>query len=64
MQKTFHGIDVYSSDLVELPSPSEVRRLLFTMLADPLYFKAQRGEATEQEWLDMIAEIKSCYPDP
>jgi len=30
--------------------------------ADPLFFKAQRGEATEQEWLDKIAEIKARYP--
>ena len=27
--------------------------------SDPLYFKAQRGEATMQEWLDKVAEIKS-----
>jgi hypothetical protein len=27
--------------------------------ADPLFFKWQRGEATEQEWLDKIAEIKA-----
>jgi hypothetical protein len=27
--------------------------------SDPLYFKAQRGEATMQEWLDKVAEIKN-----
>jgi hypothetical protein len=27
--------------------------------SDPLYFKAQRGEATMQEWLDKVAEIKA-----
>ena len=32
--------------------------------ADPLFFKWQRGGATEQEWLDKIAEIKSRYPYP
>jgi hypothetical protein len=32
--------------------------------ADPLFFKAQRGEATMQEWLDKIQEIKERYPDP
>jgi hypothetical protein len=30
--------------------------------ADPLFFKAQRGEATMQEWQDKVAEIKSRYP--
>ena len=27
--------------------------------SDPLYFKAQRGEATMQEWLDKVNVIKS-----
>lgn len=29
--------------------------------SDPLYFKWKRGEATEQEWLDKVAEIKARY---
>lgn len=29
--------------------------------ADPLFFKWQRGEATEQEWLNKIQEIKGRY---
>ncbi len=29
--------------------------------SDPLFFKAQRGEATQQEWLDKVAEIKTRY---
>jgi hypothetical protein len=32
--------------------------------SDPLFFKAQRGEATEQEWLDKIEEIRARYPYP
>lgn len=32
--------------------------------SDPLFFKSQRGEATEQEWLDKVAEIKARYPNP
>lgn len=31
--------------------------------SDPIFFKGQRGEATHQEWLDKVAEIKSRYPD-
>ncbi len=30
--------------------------------SDPLFFKSQRGEATQQEWLDKVAEIKTRYP--
>lgn len=30
--------------------------------SDPLFFKWQRGEATEQEWLDKVNEIKLRYP--
>ena len=39
------------------------RRAAYIAEADPLFFKAQRGEATEQEWLDKVAEIKARYPD-
>lgn len=31
--------------------------------ADPLYFKAQRGESTMEEWLAKVAEIKARFPD-
>ena len=31
--------------------------------SDPLFFKWQRNEATEQEWLDKVAEIKARYPE-
>jgi hypothetical protein len=41
---------------------SDLRRMAYTLEADPLFFKAQRGEATEQDWLDKIAEIKSRFP--
>lgn len=32
--------------------------------ADPLFFKVQRGEATMDEWLAIVAEIKMRYPYP
>ena len=34
----------------------------YTKESDPLFFKYQRGEITEQEWLDKIEEIKERYP--
>lgn len=39
------------------------RQSAYQAEADPLFFKWQRGEATEQEWLDKIAEIKTRFPD-
>lgn len=35
------------------------RRYMYQTEADPIFFMWQRGEATEQEWLDKIAEIKN-----
>jgi hypothetical protein len=40
------------------------RRVAYTAEADPLFFKAQRGEIEQQVWLDKIAEIKSRFPKP
>ena len=30
--------------------------------SDPIFFKWQRGEATQQEWLDKIADILQRFP--
>ena len=30
--------------------------------SDPLFFKWQRGEATEEEWLYKVSEIRARYP--
>lgn len=35
-----------------------------TEIAVPLFFKAQRDEATMDEWLALVAEIKMRYPYP
>jgi hypothetical protein len=31
--------------------------------ADPLFFKYQRDEATKEEWLDKVNEIKNRFPN-
>ena len=36
-----------------------LRRAAYALEADPLFFKAQRGEATQADWLAKIAEIKA-----
>ena len=38
------------------------RQSAYQTESDPLFFKSQRGEATEQDWLDKIAEIKARFP--
>jgi hypothetical protein len=38
------------------------RKAAYVAEADPLFFKAQRGEVEQQVWLDKIAEIKARFP--
>jgi hypothetical protein len=38
------------------------RHTAYVAESDPLFFKSQRGEATQQEWLNKIAEIQARYP--
>jgi hypothetical protein len=40
------------------------RAIAYRNEADPLFFKYQRGEGTEQEWLDKIEEIRERFPYP
>jgi hypothetical protein len=51
------------------PTPEQIeaqidaaRRAAYITEADPLFFKAQRGEVEQQVWLDKIAEIKARFP--
>jgi len=48
----------------ELQQAETNRRNAYRNESDPLYLKWQRGEATEQEWLDKIDEIKERFPKP
>ena len=38
------------------------RRAAYIAEADPLFFKAQRGEATMEDWQAKVAEIKARFP--
>ena len=42
----------------------ESRRQAYRAESDAIYFMWQRGEATEQEWLDAVQAIKARYPKP
>ena len=39
------------------------RRTAYEQEADPLFFKHQRGQATKEEWLAKIEEIKARFPE-
>ena len=43
---------------------TENRRAAYIAEADPLFFKAQRGEATMEEWQAKVTEIKQRFPKP
>ena len=44
------------------PDYSAMRKAAFVAESDPIFFLSQRGEATQQEWLDKVAEIKARWP--
>ena len=43
---------------------SQQRREAYVAEADPLFFKAQRGEVALSDWLAKVGEIKPRFPDP
>lgn len=48
------------------PTPEEIdalRKAAYQAEADPLFFKYQRGEATREEWLAKVDEIRARYPE-
>jgi hypothetical protein len=38
------------------------REKAYQLQSDPIFMKWQRQEATQQEWLDKVEEIKLLYP--
>ena len=48
----------------ELEQVLNQRRFAYQQESDPIYFMWQRGESTEQEWLDAVQAIKTRYPKP
>lgn len=51
------------ADPAPTPDYSALRSQAYRDESDPLYFKSQRGEATHQEWLDKVDEIKARWPE-
>lgn len=42
----------------------DARRSAYQTYADPLFFGWQRGDNTEQEWLDAVQAVKDQNPYP
>lgn len=42
----------------------KLRNAAYTLEADPIFFKSQRGEATAEEWQAKLNEIKTRFPYP
>jgi len=55
-------IDVTKLAAKKAEETSRKRQQAYIAEADPLFFKAQRGEATMEEWQAKIAEIKTRFP--
>ena len=56
------AIDQTKVDAMNAQKVDESRHNAYTTEADPLFFKWQSGEGTEQEWADMRAEIRLRFP--
>lgn len=58
------AIDAYKLDQKTAFNLSQKRKreAAYTIESDPIYFLWQRGEASQEEWLAKIAEIKVRFP--
>ena len=58
------AVDAYVADQkAEFNAAQKKKRFAaYTVESDPIFFKSQRGEATNQEWLDAIAAIDARFP--
>lgn len=56
-------IDEYNAQIVAKHNEdAKAARAAAYKDTDPLFFKAQRGEITMQEWLDAVQAVKDKYP--
>ena len=48
----------------EYAKVEDSRRIAYEATADPLFLQWQRGDATEQDWLDAVQAVKDAHPYP
>jgi len=54
----------YVPEPVTVEQVEAQRRQAFVTESDPLFFRWQRGEVTEQEWLGKVQQIRERNPYP
>ena len=62
--KTQEEIDteINSSEISRIENINRQRANAYKNESDPIFFKWQRNEATEEEWLAKVTEIKERFP--
>ena len=48
----------------QIAAVESARRADYEAQSDPLFFEWQRGDGTEQAWLDAVAAVKAAHPYP
>ena len=48
----------------QVAAVENARRAAYEAQSDPLFFEWQRGDGTEQAWLDAVAAVKAANPYP
>jgi hypothetical protein len=48
----------------EYEQAQQARHAAYVSDADPVFFRWQRGQATEQDWLDAVAAVDTAHPYP
>jgi hypothetical protein len=65
--RPYTAAEIAAHNAESIPSrqrQEEARRAAYQVEADPLFFMAQRGEATMSDWTAKVAEIKARFPYP
>ena len=57
-------IDAYLKDQIMLfnANQSKLRKAAYPVDSDPIFFQYQRGQKTQQEWLDAVDAVQAKYP--
>ena len=63
---TYDPVDGFTNPPPVVPTANvdELRAAAYRVESDPIYFKWQRSEATQADWLASIQAIKDRYPKP
>jgi hypothetical protein len=48
----------------DMKQVERLRQAAYAAQSDPIFFLYQRGDATEQEWLDAVDAVKAQFPYP